>query len=144
MINSSLSFQKGTFWGKCLHSNMIFTQNLKIIYADMSAASAEFLMSALPMSDVTKHIPEIISDIIMIDYPSQVLYWLFYHRDLSAYIRSEQKPPLNIWAISIFNPFPPNFQQLGGKTHIFTNMMKYKRRVICVLIIIMSIKCHPR
>ena len=26
---------------------MIFTQNLKIIYADMSAASAEFLMSAL-------------------------------------------------------------------------------------------------
>ena len=35
----------GTFWGKRVHSNLIFTQNLKFIYADASAASAEFLIS---------------------------------------------------------------------------------------------------
>ena len=44
MIKCFFSFQKGTFWGKHVHSNLIFTQNLKFIHAD---TSAEFLMSAL-------------------------------------------------------------------------------------------------
>ena len=33
------------FWGKRMHSNLMFTQSLTFIYADTSAASAEFLMS---------------------------------------------------------------------------------------------------
>ena len=36
---------KGTFWGKRVHSKLIVMQNLKFIYGDTSAASAEFLMS---------------------------------------------------------------------------------------------------
>jgi hypothetical protein len=40
-----LLLQKGTFLGKHMHSNTIFTQITKFIYVDTSAAPTELLMS---------------------------------------------------------------------------------------------------
>ena len=44
-LKASFLFQKAHFRTNECNSNLIFTQNLKFIYADASAAFAEFLMS---------------------------------------------------------------------------------------------------